>query len=276
MSSFYTVVQYLPQPLSDERINIGVIAWDEQGMSSQFATNWQRVQAFGNEDIAYLRDFVANVERATAGRPELPLLRPGEAPITPSEIEKIADSWRHSIQFTPVRGSLKDRKSALSDVVPIYLTHPAQERRTPRTRRTAAKIAAQKVTAAFARRDPLMAQKTVKTNCILAGKYDTHEFPVVVVNGNPLAAVEALSFEVRESRTLEWEANSVLWACDDVRQENAKIHLAVFAIEPRRPSELFDKTAKVLRKLDVDLITESSVERWAASQVEPDGSGARP
>jgi hypothetical protein len=95
------------------------------------------------------------VEHATTGRPELPLLRPGEAPITPREIEKIAETWHNSIQFTPVRGSLKDRKSALADVAPIYLTHPAQERRTPRTRRTAAKIAAQKVTAAFARRDPL-------------------------------------------------------------------------------------------------------------------------
>jgi hypothetical protein len=252
MSSYYTVVQYLPQPLSDERINIGVITWDEQGMSSQFATNWQRVQAFGNEDIGYLREFVAKVERATAGRPELPLLRPGEAPIT------------------PVRGSLKDRKSALTDVAPIYLTHPAQERRSPRTRRTAAKIAAQKITAAFARHDPLIAQKMVRTNCILTGKYDTHEFPVVVANGSLFAAVEALSFEVRETRTLEWEANSVLWACDDVRQENPKIRLAVFAIEPKRPSELFDRTTKVLRKLDVDLITESSVEHWANRQIRPD------
>jgi hypothetical protein len=176
----------------------------------------------------------------------------------------------HSIQLTPVRGSLKDRKSALTDVAPIYLTHPAQERRSPRTRRTAAKIAAQKITAAFARHDPLIAQKMVRTNCILTGKYDTHEFPVVVANGSLFAAVEALSFEVRETRTLEWEANSVLWACDDVRQENPKIRLAVFAIEPKRPSELFDRTTKVLRKLDVDLITESSVEHWANRQIRPD------
>jgi hypothetical protein len=267
MTSCYTVVQYLPHPLSEERINVGVIAWDEHGMSSRFVTNWHRVQAFGNEDIGYLREFVAKVERVTAGRPQLSLLNPGEAPLTPSAIEKIVEAWRHSIQLTPVRGSLKDRLALLADVGPIYLTHPSPEKYVPRGKRTAARIAAQSVLAAVTRRDPLAAKKMVKTNWIVPGKYDTHEFPVVVANGRALAAVEALSFEVRENRTLEWEMRSVLWACDDVRQKNSKIRLAVFAIEPRRPSALFERTTKVLRKLHINLVTENNVERWANRQV---------
>jgi hypothetical protein len=174
---------------------------------------------------------------------------------------------RVSIQLTPVRGSLKDRETLLADIKSIYLTHQTQDRWVPRTRRTAAKIAARKVTAAVARRNPLGAKAMVKTNCRLVGKYDSHEFPVVVANGKPLAAVEALSFEVRENKTLEWETHSVLWACQDMRQKGSNIHLAVFAIEPRAQSALFDRTTKVLRKLGIPLVTENNVERWASQQV---------
>ena len=55
----------------------------------------------------------------------------------------------------------------------------------------------------MARKNPLTAQRMVKTNCTLLGKCDAHEFPVVVADGSPFAAVEALSFEVQESKTLE-------------------------------------------------------------------------
>jgi hypothetical protein len=114
----------------------------------------------------------------------------------------------------------------LADIAPIYLTHAAQERTAPRTRRTAARIVAQKVKAAVAQKNPLTAQSMVKTNWTLAGKYDTHEFPVVVGDGNPFVAVEAVSFEVHETKAFEWEVRSVLWACEDVRQKNSKSHLA--------------------------------------------------
>ena len=155
----------------------------------------------------------------------------------------------------------------MTDIAPIYLTHAAQDRKFPRTRRTAARIAAQKVTAAVARKNPLTAQRMVKTNCTLLGKCDAHEFPVVVADGSPFAAVEALSFEVQESKTLEWEMHSVLWACEDVRQKNAKIHLAVFAIEPKHRSILFERTTKVLRKLRIPLVTETNVGRWANQKI---------
>ncbi len=57
MTAQYTVVKYVPDPTIGERMNFGVITWDESRMCSRFLENWHRVQAFGREDIKFLRNF---------------------------------------------------------------------------------------------------------------------------------------------------------------------------------------------------------------------------
>lgn len=55
MASRYSIVQYVPNPITDEWINIGVVAFDDNDVRVQFVNNWGRVQAFGREDINFLR-----------------------------------------------------------------------------------------------------------------------------------------------------------------------------------------------------------------------------
>jgi len=51
MVSRYSIVQYVPNPIADQRINIGVLAFDDNRVCVRFLSNWERVKRFGMEDI---------------------------------------------------------------------------------------------------------------------------------------------------------------------------------------------------------------------------------
>lgn len=264
MTSQYTVVQYVPNPLADERVNIGVMAWDENGISAEFVSNWPRIRSFGNEDISYVKDFVIKTSEAlkTGARPDLF----NEQEFDVARLEKMIGTWRHSIQFSTPRGSIKNRDAVLQDVAPIFLSLRGISRSMPRSRRTATRIAVLEVQRAVAKRNPASVDALVKTNLEVSGACDVHHFPVALANGHLTAAVETLSFEVREKRALEWELDSVCWACTDVRKQNRKLELAVFALAPKGESELYERAGRVLRKLRVPLVTEDTIGRWATKQ----------
>ena len=50
------IVQYVPDAVTNERINIGVIVLDENRASAAFLSNWGRVKQFAGRDIQFLQD----------------------------------------------------------------------------------------------------------------------------------------------------------------------------------------------------------------------------
>lgn len=100
MSSHYCIIQYVPNPIADERINIGVPVFDEHSVRTRFLQNWERVQSFGlAEDIDGLKDFAGRMEVAAKDG----TLFLADA-IRHERMTKIARDWCNSIQFTEPRG----------------------------------------------------------------------------------------------------------------------------------------------------------------------------
>ena len=62
MPSRYSIIQYVPNPIADERINIGVLAFDENLVKVSFLKNWQCVKDFGGEKIDFLQDFAERMQ----------------------------------------------------------------------------------------------------------------------------------------------------------------------------------------------------------------------
>jgi hypothetical protein len=266
MISRYSVVQYVPNPLADERINIGVIAWDDKNISAKFLSKWKRVQSFGHEDIRYVRDFVTKVTAAMDTAAPKDLFENASV-LDVKLLEKMIGSWHHSIQFTSPRTSVKSPEAVVSDVSTVFLPSLEVGHFIPRTRRTATRIAVERLQSAIAKRNPEYVSKVLKTKLSLPGACATHEFPVGLANGHLIAAMETLSFEIKEQRTLELEFNSVCWTCADVRKKHRHANLAVFVLEPKRKSALYQEAGKVLRNLEVDFVTEGSLGDWAKKQV---------
>jgi hypothetical protein len=232
MTARYSVVQYAPDPITDERINVGVIAWDEGGIQSRFLADWRRVQAFGGGNLNFLRLFAKKLQMLTS--PQLRLALEHRDGFDAQRLETIIGSWEHNIQFTPPRGSIKDARALLADVVPTFLRESAlQPRPRPkRDRRAAAVLTAKVILEAVQRRIADEAERLVKKNQKLPGRVEEHAFDVVLANGRPLAAVHALSFEVSDHERLERVVDATAWLVEDVKKAHAKLPVAIFALPP--------------------------------------------
>jgi hypothetical protein len=126
MTSRYSVIQYVPNPIADERINIGVLVSDEQDVRVRFLQNWERVRNFGlSEDIDLLKKFAHEMQEVTKDG----LLFPGDYPSDLPRHErlmKVAYGWMNGIQVTEPRGSLASVEQLLEDMTQTYLLEPLQ------------------------------------------------------------------------------------------------------------------------------------------------------
>src|SRR5882762_1127011 len=103
MASHYTVVRYLPDPLTEESINIGVIAYGDGIIRSRFVSDWRRVRSFGGEGIKFLKDFAREIEHAELTS----ILGQEGGEITEKDLHRIAHQWINSIRFSPPKASIK-------------------------------------------------------------------------------------------------------------------------------------------------------------------------
>lgn len=77
MVSYYSIIQYIPDPIADERINIGVLAFDDHSVQVKFLSRWDRVSSFAPvADVSFLREFAQQMQTVA----EEGLLFPGDRP----------------------------------------------------------------------------------------------------------------------------------------------------------------------------------------------------
>lgn len=121
MASRYSVIQYVPNPIADERINIGVIVFDEKIIKVHFLRSWERVKAFGKEDIRFLRDFARRMGEASKNGLLFPNDDPNNGQSRVDRLRKVSRGWINSIQFTEPRGSLENVDSLFKEAINTYL-----------------------------------------------------------------------------------------------------------------------------------------------------------
>ena len=142
MASYYSIIQYVPNPIANERINIGVIIFDEKEIKVKFLKNWNRVKNFCMGDITFLRDFESQMQKAVSQG----LLFPGDSLLDQprqERLQRVSESWMNSVQFTEPNFSLKPVDKLLEDSIKKYLIEPAPsgsldnliKRKAPRTER---------------------------------------------------------------------------------------------------------------------------------------------
>jgi len=235
MVSRYSVIQYVPNPIADERVNIGVLVFNDQVVRVHFLHNWKRVKHFGNEDISFLREFSEQMQESAARD----LLFPGDQPEDKPKHErltKIARGWINSIQFTEPCGSLADVDSLLEDLAETYLVDTLPRKLSLRDRQVASKIANTTVKIVLNKRMPEEAQNYFKTS--LTGKHDGHKLDAVVANGRPYLAVHALSFEVHSPKSV---IDALSWAIVDVKSSCEDLPFGVLALLPNPESDDFSE-----------------------------------
>jgi hypothetical protein len=264
-ATHYTVVQYLPNPLSGERVNVGLIAWKHGRIASRFINDWRRVHSFGGEDIDFIRDFAERVEEAATTEPFLPGVAHGPH-LDEERLKKIIGSWMHSIQFSEPRASLKAPDDVLNEMTPVFLRGVRRRAKNWLDRRAVAAMVAHSVrssvTHVVTKKD---LNELIKRNHPIKGKLSRHPFDVVVANGKPLFAAHGLSFQIADTRLLDLETNATAFAITDVRDALPRFPLAVLTLPPTKKSPLFTQAQRIFHGLEADVMeSEEEMDKWAA------------
>jgi hypothetical protein len=267
MVSRYSIVQYVPNPIADERINIGVLAFDDNRVRVRFLSNWERVKRFGMEDIHFLKDFASRMEDAAADG----LLFPGDSPNeTPKQerLIRVAQNWFNSIQLTEPRGSLDDVDSLLADIADTCLLEPPEKPK-PRDRAFAVQMTRSKIKNVLGD----AAKDLVKSNYPLSGYRTKHKFDVVVANGQPYFAAQGISFEVRVKEDIQ---NSIAWKIADVKKHQPDFPLAIVTLPPNpkypahnKLERNYQKVTSMYSKLGADILTEDNMGPWVKDHLKP-------
>jgi Protein of unknown function (DUF3037) len=271
MASRYSVIQYVPNPIADERINIGVLAFDDQTVRAHFLQNWNRVKHFGNEDISFLRKFADRMEECALRGLLFPGDRLGDKP-NHERLIKVAKGWINSIQFTQPCGSLMDVDSLLEDAISTYLVEiiDSPKKLPLRDRQVASKIANTTVKNVLKGRG-IQVQDYLKTS--LEGKLESHNLDAVVANGKPYLAVHALSFEVQPPKNV---LSDLTWAIVDVK-DYYDLPFGVLILPPKIDSnELMNahkNAAEKYKDLGANVLTENELKAWASKTLSQDDFG---
>jgi Protein of unknown function (DUF3037) len=267
MTSHYTIAQYVPDPTADERMNIGVITWDESRVYSNFVSDFTRARAFGGQNVGFLReftDYVSDLTKKTSN---------DYREFAPSRIDKLISSWTDSIQFTRPRGSTKSASQLISELPAVFLH--VQEKigaavpRSSQTKAFAVRVAYKCIMDATKALAPKKARDLVQKNLQVRGRFNEHSFDIGLVNGSPFAAVNALPFGLSSRSALQKEIDASAWKFDDVRKRNGDLPLAVYIARAEHDDDaLFEVTAKTFQGLKSQVISEErDMMKWADSQV---------
>jgi hypothetical protein len=265
MTAHYSVAQYVPDPVSGECVNIAVVTWDEGRIFARALKDWRRASAIGSNGLATIKSITNRLVEVSQA--QLPLIAEDTTHFDVSALKSVIGTWHHAIQFTPPRGSLKDAEALLADVAPTFLRElPARRRRRARTRTVAARIAADLLFRAVQKKLPDRVKDLIDKNGELSGHLESHRVDVVLSNGKPLAAVQALSFEGGDSSALQKEVDATAWLVEDVKRKHRMLPVAVFLLPPKGASKNYARARRLFPQLKSDLVPEDEMEQWAKRQ----------
>ena len=266
MTSYYSVIQFVPDIIADEKINLGVIAWDENSASSRIVGDWRRITSFAHGDTKFLREFEDQFQKFSGVQMSLPSIGKDGA-ITISSLETIIREWQRCIQFTTARASIKSKESLLEDIYPIFVkTRPQKVRGT--AKRRALTIASNIFNDELSKILTLDPSSYIHNREILAGKLDNHTFDIVIRNGKLISAVNTMSFGIADSAKLSREIDATAWALDDVKKKHPKLPLCIFALDKKNANDaMLQRAQKVFTGLDAVFVGESKFKSWARSTV---------
>jgi hypothetical protein len=256
MAAFYSVIQFVPDPVADERINAGVIVFDGQSVCARFIENWGRLQRFANKDVGFLKkfahEFLERCEESLLG-----------GQITEQSIREMAATWRGPIQLTPPRGSLLGLEDLLADAEERFLANDRRTAARPYTRHHMKKLALEATRLAFVQRGGLKAKQLVKRDFTIGGEVEDHPFSLAIANGVPLVAAEVFSFVGADVKGQEKDVRATAWAFDDVRKRHRELELAALVLPGDESTTVFDHANRIFGSLGVQVVPKDSVDEWA-------------
>ncbi len=273
MGSRYSIIQYVPDPIANERINIGVVAFDDQTVTVRFLQDWKRVRDFGKaQDIKGLQDFATRMQGAS----EQGLLYPGDEDNGQARHERlkvIIRDWRNSLQFTELHGALLSPQELIDRVAADVLIEPQTIGLKRRDRQAAARAVRQVFHQTCAQRlGKSVTKELVKDDYLLEGRHKSHRLDVALANGKPYLAAHSISFEVHPPDVV---MDALAFMITEIKAVQNRLPMAIVALPPiaglkdnQAIQDNYQKMTRAYTEMGADVLNESEIEPWLTKQLD--------
>src|SRR5262249_28404109 len=105
MSSYFKIVQFVPDPAADERVNIGVLTYGDGKVRARWITDWKQAAKLARRpDADFLRDIASSIST-----------------LSQDEIQNQSESPIDVIYLTEQRASLLQPDELLLDIAERFL-----------------------------------------------------------------------------------------------------------------------------------------------------------
>lgn len=258
MVSFYSIVQYAPDPVRNERVNIGVVAFGDGRVRPLFLQNWHRVKQFAGKDVSFLKEVSHDAKHWDE-----------------ATVNRLAAQWTGTVQLTKPSVSTLAPDELLVDAGSRYLVENVAATRGYRVKTDAVRIARSRIREKLIERFGAVGGSLLRNRMhSLQGKHMAYKFDVSVSNGHPFFAAQAISFEVPGTRFLDKEISATAWLIEDVKRETQDLPIAVMALPPvlERANDVslstYKRAAGTFRELGAEVVLEAELAPWAKRMVE--------
>jgi hypothetical protein len=267
MSTFkFSVVQYVPDALRQERLNIGVVlaSVDPPALEARFLTRREvsRLKSLGFEDdFSYIQDLAAEINSVSIGALGLNY---GSHTWDLTAVTSAAKEWSNTIQFTELRAALGGEPQALlNQLFEKYVAAP-KHRKEPKVRDKAwakglfSKNLRDTIRKRLPRHD---LSAMVQLNHKARGKYGEHRFDYALHVGSPAYLIQVFSFDIRDRDQLGLEIDATAWAINDLRHGKYSLPIGVVAFGDSQ-KDLLESAERTYDSLGTTVVREGRIDDW--------------
>jgi hypothetical protein len=261
----YSVIQLVPSPTRDERLNVGVLVAgdDPPYFKARFLgkREEQRLKRISfAEDIDFIDALKGEMERS-----EIAIKAPrlAEEPAwTVEAVRRAAGEWGGTLRISEPRSATHEQPDALLDALFTDFVAdprpPAPER--ARDRRWVRKKVREGLRQSLQTARPeLEFEEVVARDEKVRGEFEEHQFDYRLGNGQLVQLVQALSVETRDRRAARTEVDAIAWAVDDVRRSENDVPISVVSIGD---GAVLSTAERVYKGLGAELVREGEINPW--------------
>jgi hypothetical protein len=260
----YAIVRYVPDPVREEQINVGVVVArdDPPYFGARFLRTTQtgRLKRLGpTSDFRFIRELAAEMSASEGAR-----LIGG--PWDLAALEAAVSEWANTIQFSTLRTALHERPDLLIDTLYArYVADPRPPRKRARDRRWIRQRLRTGLRQRLVELRPeVLPADVIRTGTPIEGEFESHTFDFSLANGEIRRLVQTLSFEGVDRGALKTEVEALAWVIDDVRRNQIALPISVVTVGQ---GSLLDSAERIYRGLDAGLVREGDIEAWVDTAV---------
>jgi hypothetical protein len=256
----YSLIQYVPSPVRDERINVGVIVTGEEpewfGSRLLTRTHRGRLKRLGFAGtFSFLDDL--NRELADSAVTHDQLAIPRSRPWNADAVESALADWANTVQLSAPRAAIHDRPQVLLDALYAELVaDPAEPRHRARDRRWIRSRALTGLRQGLESVPGFDFDAHVRTKVRIAGALEQHDFDIELLNGQPIRLIQGLALEGVSKRDREIEA--LAWTIDDVQKTSAT-PISVLSVGG---GAAFNRARHIYEGLGAQVVGEPEFDAW--------------